>query len=90
MNTEEEKGKGKPQETRERKMEYINNINRHPEIYKPFLIIICLSVVQQFSGASIIRAYVVKIFDEVIHIIMYVIQLCVHTIQLFIKIPYSC
>ncbi len=36
-----------------------------PEVYKPFGIIVMLSVIQQFSGMSVLRAYVVKIFDEV-------------------------
>ena len=35
------------------------------EIYKPFLIILVLSLIQQFSGMSVLRAYVVKIFNEV-------------------------
>jgi len=48
-----------------RKSDYIKNIRKHPEIYKPFFIIVFLSLVQQFSGMSVIRAYVVKIFDEV-------------------------
>lgn len=52
-------------QSRKRKIEYIQNINQHPEIYKPFLIIVCLSIVQHFSGVSVVRAYVVKIFDEV-------------------------
>ncbi len=38
---------------------------QRPEVVKPFLIIMALSVVQQFSGMSIMRAYVVKIFNEV-------------------------
>ena len=32
---------------------------------KPFLIIIFLSIIQQFSGMSILRAYVVKIFNKI-------------------------
>ena len=52
-------------QNRKRKIEYLQNIREHPEIYKPFMIIVCLSVVQQFSGVSVVRAYVVKIFDEV-------------------------
>ena len=39
-------------------------IHKHPEIYKPFLIIFLLSIVQQFSGATVIRGYVVKIFGS--------------------------
>ena len=34
-----------------------------PEVYKPFGIIIFLSLAQQFSSMSILRAYVVEIFD---------------------------
>jgi len=48
-----------------KKSDYVRSIKNHPEIYKPFLIIVFLSTVQQFSGVSVIRAYVVKIFDEV-------------------------
>ena len=40
------------------------NLSR-PEVLKPFLIIILLSVIQQFSGMSILRAYVVKIFGKI-------------------------
>ena len=29
------------------------------------VIALCFSIIQQFSGVSVIRAYVVKIFDEV-------------------------
>ena len=52
-------------ETKTRKSDYIRSIKDHPEVYKPLLIIVFLSLVQQFSGVSVIRAYVVKIFDEV-------------------------
>jgi len=52
-------------EGRERKADYVRSLDSHPEIYKPFLIIVTLSLVQQFSGVSVIRAYVVKIFDDV-------------------------
>jgi hypothetical protein len=38
---------------------------KRPEVMKPFLIIMAMSVVQQFSGMSILRSYVVKIFNEV-------------------------
>jgi len=51
--------------SRGRKSDYVKSLCDHPEIYKPFLIIVTLSLVQQFSGVSVIRAYVVKIFDEV-------------------------
>ena len=47
------------------KMNYVKNIEKHPEVYKPFLIILLLSVAQQFSGATILRGYVVKIFGAV-------------------------
>merc|ERR1719334_1184547 len=50
---------------RERKSDYVRSMGQHPEIYKPFLIIVTLSLVQQFSGVSVIRAYVVKMFDAV-------------------------
>ena len=43
----------------------MRNIKSHPEVYKPFLIIVFLSIVQQFSGVSVIRAYSVAIFDTV-------------------------
>ena len=40
---------------------------KRPEVWKPFCILIGLSIIQQFSGMSIMRAYAVKIFDEVFH-----------------------
>ena len=43
----------------------MRNIKSYPEVYKPFLIIVFLSIVQQFSGVSVIRAYSVAIFDTV-------------------------
>jgi SP family facilitated glucose transporter-like MFS transporter 8 len=52
-------------ETKSRKSDYVKSIKSHPEVYKPLFIIVFLSLVQQFSGVSVIRAYVVKIFDEV-------------------------
>merc|ERR1712179_495839 len=39
--------------------------DRYPEIKKPFAIVMMLALVQQFSGASVIRGYVVKIFGKV-------------------------
>ena len=54
-------------DSKTRKSDYIRNIQNHPEVYKPFFIIVFLSLVQQFSGVSVIRAYIVKIFDEVFH-----------------------
>ena len=47
------------------KMDYVKNISKHPEVYKPFLIVLILSVAQQFSGATILRGYAVKIFGAV-------------------------
>ena len=38
---------------------------KKPEIYKPFQIIILLGFVQQFSGITILRSYVVKIFNDI-------------------------
>ena len=35
--------------------------------YQQTLILLTHSLVQQFSGVSVIRAYVVKIFDKVFH-----------------------
>ncbi|XP_023343548.1 facilitated trehalose transporter Tret1 [Eurytemora carolleeae] len=55
----------KIQRKRRSKCEYLQNIRKHPDVYRPFLILIILSVVQQFSGVTVIRAYVVKIFHEV-------------------------
>ena len=43
----------------------MRNIRSYPEVYKPFLIIVFVSLVQQFSGVSVIRAYSVAIFDTV-------------------------
>lgn len=57
----------KLRETRGKKSAYLKNLPNHPEIYKPFLIIVTLSIIQQFSGMSILRAYPVKIFDQVFH-----------------------
>ena len=37
------------------------------QVFKPFLIVLFLRLIQQFSGMSILSAYVVKIFDEVFH-----------------------
>jgi len=48
-----------------RKSDYMRNLKNHPEVYKPFLIIVFVSIVQQFSGVSVIRAYSVAIFDTV-------------------------
>eukprot|EP00095_Tigriopus_kingsejongensis_P009111 maker-scaffold150_size309978-snap-gene-2.13 protein:Tk09111 transcript:maker-scaffold150_size309978-snap-gene-2.13-mRNA-1 annotation:"sugar transporter 12" len=45
--------------------EVTKSLPSHPEVYKPFGIIILLSLIQQFSGMSILRAYVIKIFDEI-------------------------
>ncbi|TRY81048.1 hypothetical protein TCAL_10367 [Tigriopus californicus] len=47
--------------------EVLKSVPNHPEIYKPFGIVLLLSAIQQFSGMSILRAYVVKIFDSVFH-----------------------
>lgn len=47
------------------KMNYVKNMKDHPEIYKPFAIVLLLSIAQQFSGATILRGYVVKIFGSV-------------------------
>ena len=38
---------------------------KRPEIYKPFLIIVGLSIVMQFTGMAVLRSYVVKIFNGV-------------------------
>ena len=43
----------------------LRKLTQNPEVYKPFLIVLFLCVVQQFSGMSVLRAYVVKIFNEV-------------------------
>jgi len=52
-------------QNKQRKSDYMINIRSHPEVYKPFLIIVFVSIVQQFSGVSVIRAYSVAIFDTV-------------------------
>ena len=41
------------------------DLTSRPEVYKPFFIILLLSAIQQSSGMSVLRGYVVKIFDEV-------------------------
>jgi hypothetical protein len=38
---------------------------KRSEVFRPFLIIAFLSVIQQFSGMTILRAYVVKIFGKI-------------------------
>ena len=38
---------------------------KRPEIYKPFLIIVGLSIVMQFTGMAVLRSYVVKIFNGI-------------------------
>ena len=43
----------------------MRKLTRSPEVYKPFTIVLFLCVIQQFSGMSVLRAYVVKIFDEI-------------------------
>ena len=43
----------------------ISKIEEHPEVRKPFFIVILLALIQQFSGATVIRGYVVKIFGNV-------------------------
>ena len=43
----------------------LRNIDKYPEIYKPFLIVLILSIVQQFTGATVFRGFVVKIFGKV-------------------------
>ena len=55
------------QQERVNKIDYVRHIKSHPELYKPFFIVTMLSIVQQFSGATVIRGYVVKIFGNVFH-----------------------
>ena len=38
---------------------------RKSEIYKPFLVLVTLTLVQQFSGMTVLRSYVVIIFDNI-------------------------
>ena len=40
------------------------DIFQKPEVSKPFLIVVGLSIVQYFSGMTVLRSYVVKIFNE--------------------------
>ena len=44
---------------------YFAHLRSNPGVNKPFLIVLFLIILQQFSGMSVLRAYVVKIFDEV-------------------------
>ena len=53
------------QQKRVNKIDYIKHFKSYPELYKPFFIVTVLSIVQQFSGATVIRGYVVKIFGNV-------------------------
>ena len=50
--------------TTSKKSQLLKNLKK-PEAYKPFLIIILLGIIQQFSGMTILRAYVVKIFNGI-------------------------
>ena len=43
----------------------MRKLTRSPEVHKPFTIVLFLCVIQNFSGMSVLRAYVVKIFDEI-------------------------
>lgn len=43
----------------------VKRMLKRPEIYQPFFIIVIMSLVQQFSGMSILRSYVVKIFNTI-------------------------
>jgi hypothetical protein len=36
-----------------------------PDVVKPFVIIVVLNFIQQFSGMTVLRAYVVKIFGKI-------------------------
>lgn len=36
-----------------------------PEVIQPFMIVILMGFVQQFSGMTILRSYVIKIFDTI-------------------------
>jgi len=38
---------------------------KSPEVARPFVILLLLSIVEQFSGMTIFRAYVVKIFNTI-------------------------
>ena len=38
---------------------------KQPEISKPFMIILLMGVIQQFSGMTVLRAYIVKIFNSI-------------------------
>lgn len=44
---------------------WYQKFHNHPEIYKPFWILLFLTVIQQATGMSILRGYVIKIFDDV-------------------------
>ena len=43
----------------------VDKLDKHLKVKKPFAIVMMLSLIQQFSGASVIRGYVVKIFGKV-------------------------
>lgn len=38
---------------------------KRPDVIRPFFIIVLMGVAQQFSGMTVLRSYVVKIFDKV-------------------------
>jgi len=43
---------------------YKNELQR-PEVWQPLMVVALLSIVQVFSGMSMLRAYVVTIFDDI-------------------------
>ena len=48
-----------------RRWDLVKNLERHPEVYKPFLILLLVISLQQLSGTSIMRSYVVIIFQDI-------------------------
>jgi len=48
-----------------KRLDYLKKFNKHPELYKPAIIILLFIFTQVFSLTDVLRGYVVKIFDEV-------------------------
>lgn len=49
----------------QRNRHLLKKIGKHPEVYKPFLIMVLLVILQQLSGTSIMRSYVILIFEDI-------------------------
>ena len=66
ISKQKQKCQSSSKEKRSFKDDFKNKLKQFkvPEIYKPLLIVMLMSVIQQFSGMSILRAYVVQIWIQ--------------------------